>query len=169
MRVYFLSKSGSVLIEAMVGLSLIIISFGGILGLVSRGLQLNADTTNKFIATHLAAEGIEIIKSSLDANWNGVKPGMYELDYNCREIGKAPCINPNGGQNTRSSLKFQKSLDGVYSYSSGEETPFMRSVIVNVDGKTVTVNSIVQWANRGVTQKVQISDIFMKWRKDPNE
>jgi hypothetical protein len=164
MRTSFSLKSGSILIEAIVGLMLIIVSFGGIISLVSRGLQLNVEAKNKFIATYLATEGIEIVKASLDTNWIGVKPGMWELDYTCKEMGKVPCANKKGFQNSRSSRKLQKSPSGVYSYGTGEETPYMRSVIINADLSSVTVNSIVQWVSNGVTQEVQISDTFMKWR-----
>jgi len=166
MQPFFSSKSGSILIEAMVGLMLIIVSFGGIISLVSRGLQLNVEAKNKFIATNLAIEGIEIVKASLDTNWIGVKNGMYELDYTCKEIGTIPCANTVGSQEVRSTRKFWKTPDGIYQYSvSMEETPFMRSVVINATLSSVTVNSIVHWMSGGKIQEVQISDTFMKWRK----
>ncbi|MFA5870628.1 MAG: hypothetical protein WC842_01920 [Candidatus Paceibacterota bacterium] len=165
MRIFFSLKSGSILIEAIVGLMLIIVSFGGIISLISRGLQLNVEAKNKFVATYLAAEGIEIVKASLDTNWIGVKPGMYEFDYTCKEIGKAPCANAIGSQATRSNRKLYRTPDGIYQYSvSMAESPFMRSVIINANTSAVTVNSIVQWVSSGEIKEVQISDTFMKWR-----
>lgn len=170
-------NSGSVLIEAMVGLSLIVMSFTGIVALVSRGFQLNVDALNKFIATNLATEGIEIVKNALDTDlykatngWDGtnrVNKGMYEVDYSCDVIDEDPCVYfPTGGR----SVRFLKRSDsGVYSYEEGTiETPFKRSVVVDVQGDAVLIYSIVEWDNRGTREEVQISNTFMNWRKNPS-
>ncbi|RJQ30042.1 hypothetical protein C4565_01220 [Candidatus Parcubacteria bacterium] len=171
---FFSKKTGSVLIEAMVGLSLVIFSFGGIIALVSRGFQLNTDALNKFVAVNLATEGIEIIKNSLDTNlyqansgWNTIRSGMYELDYTCDEIDAPPCSYYAAGG--RSSTPLKRDSDGTYAYDSGVETTFKRSVVIDAsDGDSVKVYSIVRWDNRGTEEEVQISDVFFRWRKDPN-
>lgn len=170
----FHKKTGSVLIEAMVGLSLIILSFGGIVALVTRGFQLNVDALNKFVAVNLANEGIEIIKNSLDTNlfeansgWNTIQSGMYELDYTCDRIDVSPCSYYAAGG--RSSVYLKKSADGIYSYENGTDSLFKRSVVVDAsDADSVYVYSIVRWDNRGTEEEVQISDVFRKWRKDPS-
>jgi len=165
-------KSGSVLIEAMVGLSLIVLSFGGIVALVSRGFQLNVDTLNKFVAVNLATEGIEIVKNTLDTDlyqpssgWETIKSGLYEVDYTCNKIDQAPCAYYAAGG--RSDRVLARSSLGMYAYGVGDDTSFKRSVVINVSGDSVSVYSIVEWDNRGTKEEVQISDTFMNWRKDP--
>lgn len=169
-----LSKnSGSILIEAIVGLSLIVFSFSGIITLVSRGFQLNVDSLNKFVATNLATEGIEIVKNSLDTDlyrstsgWNEIRKGMYEVDYSCDLIDEHPCVHfPTGGRSVR---YLKRSSDGVYSYGGTIETPFKRSVVVDVQGDEVFIYSIVEWDTRGERKEVQISSKFMNWRKNPS-
>ena len=164
-------KSGSVLIEAMVGLSIIILSFGGIIALVSRGFQLHADTLNKFIAVNIASEGIEIVKSSLDTKggWDAINNGMYVLDYNCVGVIEGLECTPRDkkAENNRSDIPLNRAPNGTYSYDSGVVTPFKRSIVINTDGVSTEVYSIVRWNNRGTEEEVQISDVFKKWRKDP--
>lgn len=170
MNFFINRKSGSVLIEAMVGLSIITLSFGGIIALVSRGFQLNSDTLNKFIAANLAAEGIEIVKSSLDTagGWDAIDNGMYVLDYNCIGIiGESKCTpKSKKAQDNRTDIVLNRAADGTYSYDSGDATSFKRSIVINTDGETTEVYSIVRWSDRGVEKEVQISDVFKKWRKE---
>lgn len=59
-------SEGSLLIESMVGISLVIVGLMGIIGLVIRSFQLNDTVVNRFIAANLAGEGIEVVKNIID-------------------------------------------------------------------------------------------------------
>ncbi len=113
-------QSGQSMIEMLVAISIISASLVGILALVGRSLALNRLTTEQYVATYLAAEGIELVKNLFDhsylvetqANpgsgnfygWDGtdsIEPaggyGMYFLDYDdiiLTSVGAGCSITP---------------------------------------------------------------------------
>jgi len=173
MKYFFKSRKGSLLVESIVGISIAVVGLLGILGLLSRSLAINKDIGQKFIATYLAAEGIEVVKSLIDKDyadgnaWNntvkgggGGGVGSYEVSYDSTVLN-AVSGNP---------LLFD-STNGTYSYAGGNPTLFTRTVDIleidnNGDGGTdeIKVNSIVQWSARGVTQEINLEDHFFDWR-----
>ncbi|MCP6720208.1 MAG: hypothetical protein KJI72_02725 [Patescibacteria group bacterium] len=169
MKYFLKNREGNLLIESMVGISIAVVGLLGILGLLSRSLAINKDVGQKFIATYLAAEGIEVVKSLIDKDyadgnaWNTtVTGGSHEVSYDSTALTTLV-----GSPNT---LLFD-STDRTYSYAGGNPTLFTRTVDIveidnNGDGGTdeIKVNSIVQWLARGVTQEVNLEDHFFDWR-----
>jgi len=98
-RIIFFKKnkirnSGQVLIESMVAITVLTMALFGILALLTKTLAIDRAMSEKFIATYLAAEGIEIVKNLVDVNytseeycagtraWNaGLLDGSYNFDY----------------------------------------------------------------------------------------
>ncbi len=167
MKNFFKNREGNLLVESIVGISIAVVGLLGILGLLSRSLAINKDVGQKFVATYLAAEGIEVVKSLIDKDyadgnaWNTtVTGGSYEVSYDSTVLG-AVSGNP---------LLFDPA-NGKYSYAGGNPTLFTRTVDVleidnNGDGGTdeIKVNSVVQWLARGVTQEIDLEDHFFDWR-----
>ena len=60
------SHRGQTLVEALVALSILTVGFVGIVTLLTKSFQLNRTTSNDTQATYLAAEGIEIAKTSIN-------------------------------------------------------------------------------------------------------
>lgn len=162
-------RKGNLLVESIVAISVILIGFLGVLGLLSRSVGVNKDVSHKFIATYLAAEGIEVVKSLLDKNfadglaWNDCcSDGIYEADYDdtaLTELGEAP--RP---------LLFDESVSS-YNYDSGEQSLFMRVIEIeefdrNDDGRTdeLKILSRVEWSRRGEAQAIELEDHFFDWR-----
>jgi len=155
-------QRGQLLIEAMVGLSIALVGLLGIVGLVSRSASLNRVVSEHFIATYLASEGIEITKNIIDGNiiqsnpWNlGFNTGSFEADY--------ASLNLLIAQNRN--LKFDSST-GFYSYEKGDETPFVRTIDIElIDSDEIKVNSIVKWTTRGGAEfEINVEDHFFNWR-----
>lgn len=152
-------QAGQMLIESIVAISVTITGLLGIFALLSSSLAANKAVSRKFVATYLASEGIEVVRSIIDANytatprrpWNdGIVSGAYEVMYNSATLGFA------SGQH----LRLDPSLY-VYNYSGSVETQFVRTIVVDaVSASEIKVNSVVNWPDGSV----DIEDHFFDWR-----
>lgn len=162
-------REGNLLVESIVAISVVLVGFLGVLGLLSRSLGLNKDVSQKFIATYLAAEGIEVVKSLIDKDFvNGDSfnetvsdGGPYEVGYDSTAL-----ISPASGN----PLLFN-STNGGYNYSDGVPSLFTRVIEISElerNGRTGTdeikVVSRVEWQSRGGLQTVELEDHFFDWR-----
>lgn len=167
-------REGSLMIESLVAISITLISLLGVFALLSQSIALNKNAGQKFLATYLAAEGIEVARSIVDANytaptypnstsWNsGVNNGSFELSYNSDVSALA--LAKDLGHLSTTPLNFI-SVTGVYGYDVGRPTPFVRTVeVTNVSGNEIKVVSIVNWSERGTAQSVSLEDHFFNWR-----
>src|SRR3989344_9094302 len=89
------SKKGQLIIEATVSTSIMVVGLLGIFVLVARSLNMYHTAAQEYVATNLAAEGIEVAKNILDANlindraWNydfGVTEAKYYVQYNSETL-----------------------------------------------------------------------------------
>ena len=155
---------GQLLIESLVGISVVTIGLLGVVGLVSRSLSLNRVISDQFTASYLSLEGIEIARNLLDANVISVPPepwnkgfqndGDFSVYYDSNSL--------ISGGNQPLYLK-----DGFYSSdSSGTLTSFKRTVkVTNKSSGEIQVNSVVEWTTRGGgTFKVDNEHHFYNWR-----
>ena len=83
-----MNNKGQVLLESVVAITVSVFGLLGMFSLLARSVSLSKTITDRYIASHLAAEGIEVIKNMIDTNvlsampWNrGLSPGAYEVDY----------------------------------------------------------------------------------------
>lgn len=188
----FMKQRGSILIESIVAISVGIIGLLGVLTLLTRSLALTKVVNDRFIATYLAAEGIEIVRNLADINittdppgpssrqvWDRfLNDGYYELDY-------TTVFHPNLAAErlpssvTRSSTPLSLDLTSLsYSYTSGSGTQpskFIRTV--EIEGLSIVDNgspggsraqelkvvSIVEWPDG----EVIVEDHFFDWRSIP--
>lgn len=158
-------RKGSILIESIVGISVLVIAMGGIFGMLSRSVAINKNISQKLIATYLAAEGIEVAKSIIDGNtasgriWNqGIATGNYELAYN------STIPSPIIGDESEDPLLFD-GASGFYQYGSGTATPFRRTIrILEINSNEMEIVSEVSWLERGVQKIVSLEDHFFNWR-----
>ncbi len=158
------NNEGQIMLEALVALSVILIGILGILSLVSRSLSLNAVASSQYVASNLAAEGIEIVKNIIDGNklqgkaWDILSANDYQADYLSAEL------QPYDGE----PLRFD-SQSGFYGYSAGDPTVYVRKInlaYVPPDGKDqIKVTSSVSWTARsGASFEAVIEDYFFDWR-----
>ncbi|MEK7086755.1 MAG: hypothetical protein AAB935_00665 [Patescibacteria group bacterium] len=154
-------EEGSILIESIVAINVTLVGLLGVLSLLSNSLALNRDVGEKFIATYLAAEGIEIVRNLTDANfvqgnsWNaGINDGEHAVSYDSESL-------------LPSSENYLSFKDGLYGYdAAGAPTIFKRSVgIENVSAQEITVVSTVFWSTKRGVQEVKLEDHFFNWRK----
>ncbi|OGG39633.1 hypothetical protein A2116_00660 [Candidatus Jorgensenbacteria bacterium GWA1_49_17] len=169
-RLRMKDRQGNLLIESIVSISVVLIGFLGVFGLLSRSLSINKDIGQKFVATYLAAEGIEVVKSLIDTSfvgelaWNDCcGEGVWEAAYDSTTLVPAP-VQPTP-------LLFDET-DGSYNYESGSQSPFVRTIEIsefdrNEDGQSdeIKVNSKVSWSRRGEVLEINLEDHFFDWRQ----
>jgi len=164
------------MIESLVAISITLVSLLGIFALLSQSIALNKNASQKFVAVYLAAEGIEIARSIVDANytastypsstsWNsGINNGSFELGYDS-DVSALDLSKDLGGLSA-TPLNIDAG-SGIYGYGAGQPTPFMRTVIIstpNASDHEIKVVSLVQWPERGALQSVSLEDHFFNWR-----
>ena len=176
-------NKGQIMIESLVGITIATVALLGVLALLSQAIGINKDVASEFIATYLAAEGIEITKNIIDTNcardraWNtGIRRGSYEFEYDTIATpgGQLPgFLRISVDPNARSiNPLFYDSVSGLYSYDpGGTPTPFKRTIQIREDpsglGADVELGivSVVEWTVRGGgTEEVLMEAHFFDWR-----
>jgi len=151
-------RAGQTIVEAMVGVTVIVIGLLGVLSLVGRSLAINNDVRAQFVATYLAAEGIEVVRNIIDANYargdvwdSNINSGTYSISWDSTSLETA----------TNQLLRF----DGnQYGYAAGDATPYQRTIRVVNNGSDISVESEVTWVARGDNESVLLEDHFFNWR-----
>ncbi|TSA46389.1 hypothetical protein D4R51_00310 [bacterium] len=155
-------EKGSILIESIVGISLVVIGMVGIITLLTRSSVFYNSAVNKLKATYLAAEGIEIVKNIMDTkyvsaiagnSWPAQHPadGWYYID-NTTPSSFIPLLNPP--------IPAAAAFVSVNSVT----TIFRRIVNVQDNGNYLDVKSYVNWSETGSSKQVLLEDYFYLWR-----
>ncbi len=149
---------GSILLESLIAITILTIGMLGIFSMLSRSVSLTRVVANQYIAAHLAAEGIELIKNTIDTNtlagrpWNaGLASGIYEIAYDTP-------LEPDDDRTL-----FYDTTTGLYDYASGDEpTEFRRQIeLARIGADELQVNSRVSWVSRGSAEfNINLEDHF---------
>lgn len=165
-------KKGYLLIESMVAITVIVVGLLGIFALLSRSLSLNRVISDRYVASYLAAEGVEIVKNLIDNNvlaedaWNkNLNEGNYQFDY-------MATILPADCGSFCNKVFYWDSAQKIYSLiPTGQKTNFVRKVsikpIADRSGlvQSIQVNSVVDWVTRGgASFSVNLEDHFYNYR-----
>ncbi len=160
---------GQLLVEMMIAMSVLMIGLLGVFSVLSQSLALNRIASNQYIASSLAAEGVEVVKNILDKNviednaWNEgfVFPGGrdFGVQYNTETLGGAEQSNANKKLNLNEGT-------ARYGYGAGTQTNFVRTVNVeSVGSNEIKVVSKVEWDDRGGSHfDIEVEDHFLNWR-----
>mgnify|MGYP001599451310 CR=1 FL=1 len=155
-------SAGQVLMESLIAITIATVGLLGMFALLSRSLSLTRVVADRYVATYLAAEGIEVVKNLIDTNviqknpWNlNLASGTYEVDYQ------------SGLQSYAARRLNYNEATGYYDYGSGLPTNFLRRVDVERLGRDeIRVNSVVSWISRGGADfEVNLEDHFLNWQQ----
>jgi len=153
------SQRGFTLIELIIAIFILSIGIVGIFGAYSAMVVATSDISNRFTATYLAQEGIEIVKNIRDTNWTNIAKycsGQTTCNYTWVD-GLSSCANgceadytTNG---TTSVMKtwpaggylLTDAISGFYNYSGGIQTKFKRKITINISGDEMKVSVTVYW------------------------
>jgi type II secretory pathway pseudopilin PulG len=168
------NNKGQLLIEAMVAMGIVSVGLLGAFSLLSNSLAISKVTSNQYVGTYLAAEGIEVAKNMLDTNivtdsgaWNSPpwnEDGhQFTLQYNSLTPGSCP---PGSCPiNMTTTLLFDPAT-GLYNYETGIPTTFTRVITIHdlPSGDEIQVDSKVSWTDPGgTTDSVNLEDDFYDW------
>ncbi|MGB9848015.1 MAG: type IV pilus modification PilV family protein [Minisyncoccia bacterium] len=156
-------KNGFSIIEVMVAIGVILVSFIGMLTLINRSLIFHDLAYSRLIASYLAQEGIEIVRNIRDnnilqnKNWNeGLSAGTYQVQYDDLSL------RPYTGE----PLKLD-TANGIYNYDSGALTRYIRQINIDpISPDHIRVQSIVTWTNRGGSFNIVVEDHLYNWLSD---
>lgn len=157
------TNSGFTLVEVLVtififGLALTATSF-----VLSANLRSASAIRNNFLASGLVQEGIEITRNLRDKEWfltnsfgASIPDGSYRVQWNSQSLiifGS----NPN--------LKKDIST-GIFSYDSGNDTIFTRTVVIStvVPGVEKKIVVTVNWNDRIINKSVSAEEHLFNWR-----
>lgn len=155
-----LKQKGFTLIEAMIAISLILIGLGGVFTLINRSLGFHNLATHYLIASHLAQEGVEIVRNLRDNNWlagrawnAGFNNGFYQVDY------LSESLTPYNDQY----LLFDEGKK-VFNYQQGRVTPYKRKIEINqISSEELKVVVTVFWQVKGASFDLVVEDHLFNW------
>mgnify|MGYP001577502483 CR=1 FL=1 len=165
-------EKGTILIESIVGISLVTVGILGIIALLTRSSGLYNSAVNNLKATYFAAEGIEVVKNITDTNyvennnqWTPPTDGWYYLDYSTPG-NSFTSVEKTVDPLSAKLVKFDSS-GGVYvspDASTGENTIFKRIAEIKNFADHLDVKSYVSWKEGENQRQILLEDYFYKWR-----
>src|SRR3989344_2728791 len=162
-------NKGMTLIEAIISIFILILGLVPIFMSITVTNNLAIIIKNDLIASNLAREGIEVVRSIRDANWfNGLL-----FDANLADCGQSICdwVVPWDSAapiplGANPPLKID-STTGLYNYSTGSNSLFTRKISISRVGTCnceIKILSQVSWPERKDTKVITVESHLFNWR-----
>jgi prepilin-type N-terminal cleavage/methylation domain-containing protein len=170
-------EQGFTLVEVLIAILILAIALTSVFYVLVININDAVAISNNFIASGLAQEGIEVVRNIRDRDWflsnawgASLPDGIYRVQWNsiqCDGAGQpVGCsvqpLLPFGSNPTLG----KDSASGIYSYTSGGNTPFQRTLTVSTISaveKKIVVN--VNWNERGVPKSLSAEEHLFNWFK----
>ena len=154
-----MKTKGFTLIEVLVAISIITVGIVGIYAIIPRIVTITSDNIDKFIASQLAKEGVEIIRNIRDENQ--LKALVFSSGLiNCSEGCE---IDYYDSLLTSYNARFLKiDTDGFYNYQSGEDTKFKRKITIVQGANVLDIN--VEIIRAEEDSFFQVKEKLYDWR-----
>ncbi|OGZ52955.1 MAG: hypothetical protein A3B25_00275 [Candidatus Ryanbacteria bacterium RIFCSPLOWO2_01_FULL_48_26] len=176
MKTVLTKRKGQSLVETIVALSVLVVGFMGLITLLSRSFAISNFVSENYVATYLAAEGIEVVRDLIEHNYRA--GGL--IAWNEGLIGKCPCevewsntyLSPELG-----GTLFLDIATGLYDYDSrGVSTKFTRTIYIDssLGPDRLRITSAVKWDSSGgitgvpIHSEVNLEDHFFDPYPNPN-
>lgn len=169
----FTRRKGFTLIEALVAVTILVLSVGGPLWSANRALVVAGNSRNRLTATYLAQEGIEHVRMVRDNEYlkNKVtQPAWDDFKDSLNQCSSGCALDPlaSGGNGTFTGTITPLKLDGnKYQLALGTLTPFTRTIYIKDVAGTddeIQVVSKVEWSFHNVSHSVTVVNYLTKWQ-----
>ncbi|MBI3335382.1 MAG: hypothetical protein HY001_02695 [Candidatus Portnoybacteria bacterium] len=160
-------------VEIIIAVAIASAVFVAVFSLAFQNLSAAQLTRQRFIAAHLAQEGIEIVVNKRSSNWlifpgdplkwrEGLGDGAaYIAQYNSTALASDPS-NPPLVIDSDTSLYCHPSLDPA---CAGTASPYRRQIrISTISDHQMKVVSTVTWTYNDQTRSVSVEDRLYNWR-----
>lgn len=172
-----MKQRGFTIIELLIIIT--VLSFGilGVYNVFYPAVALTRDVSLRMTATHLAGEGMEIVRNIRDNNslqrtvnrsvvWTLL---LDQCRIGCQMDYKTGTL---AGGTRHQVAVFDPSAflmldsDGLYSYGSGVETPFTRKITIDQEEGKDTLHVVVEvlWSDSGKSHSVSTEGYLYNWR-----
>ena len=152
---------GFTIVETLVALVVLSMAIIPALYLSTKAVDISEEIRDDLVAAGLAQEGIEVVRAIRDTNWftglafdNSLPDGAYRLQWN------STSLLPLSGN------PILLVSNGVYSYDSGANTKFRRTVtITKVNAGELKIVSQVTWPSKtNPNNSIQTEDHLFNWK-----
>lgn len=156
-------RGGFTLIEALIALTLLTVGLIPAFIQASNALTLASSIQNSLVATHLAQEGVEVVRAMRDADWFAGAAFGTSLDAcsaGCRVQWDSTAPLPLDND----PVLERDPLTGLFTYDTGTATGYRRQVTVTAGSaheRTVTVS--VTWDEKSGAKKFELEDHLYDW------
>ena len=159
-----MNKKGFTLIEIIVAIGILSLVSVGTMFAITLSLSSAARIKNNLIAASLAQEGLEIARNIRDRDWHlgssfgaSLANGTYIVDWNLQSLAVF----------SDSFLKIDS--NGLYNYSSGQDTIFKRKIIIeNSAQNSAAIERVakveISWTEKSGPKLIQAELHLFNWR-----
>lgn len=152
-------KTGFSLLDVIFAVGITMVGLVAMLSLLRYVVVAGRVSNEKFMANHLAQEGIEMVRGIRDSNWlggrtwnEGLGVGTYRAQYNSGSL--LPYAN----------LPLKRDSSGFYNYNStGTDTKFYRTIYIYSGSDSIDVVSEVRWTETLGQFATVIEDKLYNW------
>ncbi|NQU82779.1 MAG: type II secretion system protein [Parcubacteria group bacterium] len=163
-------QKGFTIVELLVAITVMAVSIVAVYGLIPASIKISVTNTNKYIATQLAREGIEIVRNIRDSNWLEQMEsstalwdeGLTNCVLGCEVNYTTPSIQDPVLPAYGVGRYLRIDANGFYNYTVGTVTKFKRKVAITVTGDGLRTIVTVTWSSE--YPDVVIEEIFYDWR-----
>lgn len=169
------NQKGFTLAELLIAIFVLTSGIIGAYIMIQNSISVATSARTKATASHLAQEGIEIIRNIRDTNflertsdpsnaWSeGLSPGNYQADYllpRTKDPILSACPSPCGF----SDLWFlRKNNNDFYNYSAGENTVFKRKINIQQQPDVLKIIVTVYWLEKSTVKEVSMQENLYDW------
>jgi len=132
----FNAKRGFTIIEVAIALFVLTVAIFGVYGAFSVMVITTAQMTDRFTASYLTQEGIEIVRNMRDANWLkdpavDWKTGIADASVNCTIAGCKADYRSGNALAAYGDSYLNIDANGFYNYNTGTKTKFKRRIVID--------------------------------------
>lgn len=163
------TKKGFTFIEALVAISILLVSISAPLTIASRSLSSAYFARDQIIAFYLAQDAVEYVRNKRDGNfltnssWLLGFPDVNNLSFTVDTINDGMALCPVGGCDPLD----HNSSTGFYSYNDpgGSTSRFTRTVSINsITADEIVITVTISWETGLLDRSFSIKENIFNWQ-----